>query len=69
METASPPRCTTAVAMSRSKETLVSRSGPIDVSLTLTPTRRASDALRTMLSLLGPANDAGGVHLAWHGSP
>jgi len=49
--------------------TLVSRNGPIDVSLTLTPTRRASDALRTALSLLGPATDAGGVRLAWHGSP
>lgn len=45
--------------------TLTARRGVIDVSITLTPTGRASQALRTMLPLLGRSDAAGRVQVAW----
>jgi len=44
---------------------LEARADGIDVSLALTPTGRASDALRTALPLLGSPDRAGGVRIAW----
>lgn len=45
--------------------TLAAHGGVVDVALTLTPTSRASEALRTTLPLLGHADAAGRVQVAW----
>jgi hypothetical protein len=45
--------------------TLTSRNGQYDVALRIRPTSATPEPVRAMLPLLGPPDNAGGVHVSW----